>query len=457
MIEPRTGNAVVGQAGGPTAVINQSLAGIIEECQKYRHIRRVLGARHGVRGILKEQFYDLNRQPTNMVDLVAQTPAAAFGATRDRPDHEYCERIFEVFRKLDVRYFFYIGGNDSAETAHIINKLSADAKFDMRIIHVPKTIDNDLLVTDHCPGYGSAARFVASAFIGDDLDNRALPGVKINILMGRNAGFLTAASILARQRADDGPHLVYLPERPFDVDRFVNDVREVYERLGRCLVAISEGIRHESGQLWAEKVSVLQQSALEKDAFGNLQLSAGAGSMADYLAGTLRNRFKEIRRVRADSFGYLQRSFAGCASDVDQWEAPPGGPDGGQLFARRRDQRERRPCAPAQHDLHHRHEARRPSATSPRTTPPRPGKCPPITSTKPGTTWTTASANTPPRSWATCRESAGLSRSCSYEATQLASHSASGRSPARRGGGRRALGGEEERSGRQAAGEDPGL
>jgi 6-phosphofructokinase 1 len=127
--------------------------------------------------------------------------------------------------------------------------------------------------------------------------------------------------VRARQRADDGPHLVYLPERPFDVDRFVDDVREVYERIGRCLVAISEGISDKDGQLWAEKVSVLQQSSLEKDAFGNLQLSAGAGSLADYLAGTLRNRFKEIRRVRADSFGYLQRSFAGYESDVDAWEA----------------------------------------------------------------------------------------------------------------------------------------
>jgi 6-phosphofructokinase len=321
MIEPRTGSAVVGQAGGPTAVINQSLIGIIQEAQKYTHIRHLLGARHGVRGIIDQRFYDLNRQPTNMLELVGQTPAAALGATRDKPDQAYCERIFEVFKKHDVRYFFYIGGNDSAETANIINNLSADAKYDMRVIHVPKTIDNDLLVTDHCPGFGSAAKFVASAFIGDDLDNRALPGVKINILMGRNAGFLTASSILARQREDDGPHLVYLPERPFDVDRFVEDVKAVFNHIGRCVVAISEGIRDKEGQLWVEKVSVLQQSSLQKDAFGNLQLSSGAGSLADYLAGTLRNKCKEIRRVRADSFGYLQRSFAGYQSEVDAWEA----------------------------------------------------------------------------------------------------------------------------------------
>lgn len=321
MLVPKSGSAVVGQAGGPTAVINQSLFGIIQEAQRYGHIRQLLGARHGVRGIINEQFYDLKRQPTNMLELVAQTPAAALGATRDKPDYDYCERIFKIFTRHDVRYFFYIGGNDSAETANIINRLSNDAKYELRVVHVPKTIDNDLLVTDHCPGYGSAAKFVASAFIGDDLDNRALPGVKINILMGRNAGFLTAASVLARQREDDGPHLVYLPERPFDVDQFVHDVREVYDRIGRCLVAISEGIADKDGAIWAEKVSVLHQSNLERDAFGNVQLSAGAGSLADYLAGSLRNKCKEIRRVRADTYGYLQRSFAGYASEVDAWEA----------------------------------------------------------------------------------------------------------------------------------------
>ena len=147
-------------------------------------------------------------------------------------------------------------------------------------MHIPKTIDNDLLGTSHCPGYGSAARFVASAFIGDDLDNRALKGVKINILMGRRAGFITAASILARQREDDGPHLVYVPERPFRMDQFVNDVESVYDRLGRCLIAVSEGIHDETGELWANKVSVLKDAGLEKDAFGNIQLSAGAGFAA---------------------------------------------------------------------------------------------------------------------------------------------------------------------------------
>ncbi len=321
MTGPRTGNAVVGQAGGPTVVINQSLVGVIQEAQKYTHINRLLGARHGVRGIINEQFFDLKRQPTNMLELVAGTPAAALGATRDKPDQEYCERIVNVFRKFDVRYFFYIGGNDSAQTARIINRIAEDGKYELRVIHVPKTIDNDLLVTDHCPGYGSAAKFVASAFIGDDLDNRALQGVKINILMGRNAGFLTAASILARQRPDDGPHLVYLPERAFDVDRFVNDVEAVYDRYGRCLVAVSEGIVDAKGELWASKVSILKSDSVVRDPHGNIELSAGSGSLADYLAGTLRARCKRIKRVRADTYGYLQRCFPGIYSEVDAWEA----------------------------------------------------------------------------------------------------------------------------------------
>ncbi|UCD30708.1 MAG: diphosphate--fructose-6-phosphate 1-phosphotransferase, partial [Planctomycetota bacterium] len=311
------GNAVVGQAGGPTVVINQSLVGIIQEVQKYGHIEKLYGARHGVRGIINEQFYDLKRQPENMLELVAQTPAAALGATRDKPGEEYCARVLEVLKKHNIRYFFYIGGNDSAQSAQIINNIANDEKYDLRTIHVPKTIDNDLLATDHCPGYGSAARFVAMAFIGDDLDNRALQGVKNNILMGRNAGFLTAASILARQRGDDVPHLVYLPERPFDIDQFVNDVEEVHDRIGRCLVAISEGIADADGTLWAEKVSMLRQEELGKDEFGHIQLGVGAGALADFLAGNLRNRCKNISRVRADTYGYLQRSFPGCYSQVD--------------------------------------------------------------------------------------------------------------------------------------------
>jgi len=338
MGQMRAGNAVVGQAGGPTVVINQSLVGVIQEVQKYDHIGHLFGARHGVRGIVREDFVDLKRQPSEMLELVARTPGAALGSTRDRPDEEYCARIFEVFRRYDVRYFFYIGGNDSAQTARIINRIAQDNHYELRVFHIPKTIDNDLLVTDHCPGYGSAARFVAMAFMGDELDNRALPGIKVNVLMGRDAGFLTAASVLARQREDDGPHLIYLPERTFDLDKFVNDVCETYERVGRCLVAVSEGIQYapESAEdhrklangeklYWSARI----RQTSEQDAFKNVQLSAGAGAMADFLAACLKENLREKLgkrsakdlRVRADTFGYLQRSFAGCVSEVDAWEA----------------------------------------------------------------------------------------------------------------------------------------
>jgi ATP-dependent phosphofructokinase / diphosphate-dependent phosphofructokinase len=311
------GNAVVGQAGGPTVVINQSLVGVIQEVQKHPQIEQLLGARHGVRGVIDDNYIDLKRQPTEMLEIVARTPASALGATRDKPNDEYCLKIFEGFRKHNVRYFFYIGGNDSAQTANIVNKIAQREKYDLQVVHVPKTIDNDLLVTDHCPGFGSAAKFVASAFIGDNMDNRALPGVKINVLMGREAGFITAASILARRREDDGPHLIYLPERPFLLERFYEDVAAVVSKYGRCLVAVSEGIRDNEGTHWATKLA----KQVEKDSFGNVQLSAGAGALGEFLAGMLKQKLPQIKRVRADTYGYLQRSFPGCTSEVDAWEA----------------------------------------------------------------------------------------------------------------------------------------
>ncbi len=322
------GNAVVGQAGGPTVVINQSLAGVIQEVQKYDHIERLLGARHGVVGIMQEDFIDLKRQPSEMLELVAYTPASALGSTRHKPVDKDFERILDSFRKHNVRYFFYIGGNDSAEAAQIINKMAQEANYELRVIHIPKTIDNDLLVTDHCPGYGSAAKFVASAFIGDNQDNRALPGIKINILMGRDAGFITAASILARQREDDGPHLIYVPERSFCVARFVEDVGKIVDKFGRCLVAVSEGIRDEAGVRWTQRVVEEMEArsgragTVETDSFGNIQLS-GTGTLADYLAGVIRNELgkrKSDLRVRADTYGYLQRSFPAW-SEVDAWES----------------------------------------------------------------------------------------------------------------------------------------
>ena len=317
------GNAVIGQSGGPTAVINQSLVGVIEAITQCKDIQRLLGARHGVRGITQEDFIDLKGLKKGLLERLAATPAAALGSSRDKPDAAYCEKIFKTFEKYDVRYFFYIGGNDSADTARIVDEMATAANYELRTFHIPKTVDNDLCVTDHCPGYGSAARFVAAAFVGDDRDCASLPGIKINVVMGRNAGWLTAASALGRQDTTDGPHLVYVPEMPFDINTFVEDVREVYSRLGRCQIAVSEGIADKTGTPVTVALAEKLGHRVERDSHGNVQLS-GNGALgdflADYLKTQLQQRYKTLR-VRSDTFGYLQRSFAGFASPVDQVEA----------------------------------------------------------------------------------------------------------------------------------------
>jgi len=308
-------NAVVGQSGGPTAVVNASLVGVIEEAKKHPEIKKLYGAVHAVAGIARDHFIDLKKLSAGTLKAVAASPSAALGSSRDKPDPQSCAEIIEVFKKRDVRYFFYIGGNDSANTARILKSVADQAGYELRVFHIPKTIDNDLFVTDHCPGYGSAATFVALALIGDDLDNRALPGVKINVIMGRNAGFLTAACALGKSRDDDGPHLLYFPERPVSLDKFLSEVDGVYKKLGRCIVAVSEGIRDIDGVFWAEKLA----KGIETDAHGNIQLS-GTGALADFLAGRVKDKLK-IKRVRADTFGYLQRSFPGLRSPVDVREA----------------------------------------------------------------------------------------------------------------------------------------
>ncbi len=315
------GNAVIGQSGGPTAVINQSLAGVIEKVAEFDDVEQLLGARHGVRGVIEENFINLDNVDAGLLQRVADTPCAALGSTRDKPDEEYCEKIFRVLEKNNVRYFFYIGGNDSADTARIVQQRASDADYELRVFHIPKTIDNDLRVTDHCPGYGSAAKFVASAVMGDDRDSASLPGVKIDVIMGRHAGWLAAATALAKTDAPDGPHLIYVPEAPVSEEKFVEEVAEVYGKYGRCLICLSEGIEDEQGQPWGVKVT---QTA-ERDSHGNVQLS-GSGALGDFMANIVKTKVAEKLgveklRVRADTFGYLQRSFAGYASQVDRDEA----------------------------------------------------------------------------------------------------------------------------------------
>lgn len=309
------GKVVVAQGGGPTAVINQSMVGVVLESRKFAQVTRVYGAINGVNGIINENFIDLTQETTNNLEQVADTPSSALLSTRDKPDIQYCREIFKILKAHDVRYFFYIGGNDSSDTVRIVNEEATKADYEFRAIHIPKTIDNDLVLNDHTPGYGSAARFVAQAFMGANLDNRALPGVYIGVVMGRHAGFLTAASCLGQKYPDDGPHLIYLPERPFHRENFLKDVKEVYDKHGRCVIAVSEGIIDEKGNPIITKLT----TNVEKDAHGNLQLS-GTGMLGDLLSNLIKEKLR-IKRVRSDTFGYLQRSFVGCVSDVDQYEA----------------------------------------------------------------------------------------------------------------------------------------
>lgn len=320
MSKTLAGNAVIGQSGGPTAVINQSLVGCIEGLRGCDAIGKILGAHHAVRGMVENDFIDLTEIPADRLDRIANTPSSALGSSRDKPDEAYCREIFQRFEENDVRYFFYIGGNDSSDTARIVNETARKEGYALRAFHIPKTIDNDLECNDHTPGFPSAAKFVAQALMGDQLDNAALPGIKIDVIMGRHAGFLTAASMMARTRDGDGPHLIYVPEVAFDLDRFAADVDRVYRERGRCIVAVSEGIHDADGTPIASKLA----ADVERDAHGNVQLS-GSGALGDHLVQHVKDSLGAKLRVRADTFGYLQRSFAGCVSTVDQREARAAG------------------------------------------------------------------------------------------------------------------------------------
>jgi len=307
------GNMLIAQSGGPTVVINQSLVGAIIEAKKHNEIKEIYGSLYGIKGILEGNIIDLRKEKFTDLKKVAYTPCAALGSVRKKPTQEECIEIFKNMQKYNIRYFFYIGGNDSAETAYILNENAKKEGYEFKCFHIPKTIDNDLRENDHTPGYPSAAKFVAMAMIGDNLDNKSLPGVKIDVIMGRHAGFLVASSAFAKIYEDDGPHLIYFPEKPFIIEKFLKDVDEVVKKYGRCLVAVSEGISDEKGEAIAAKFTK------EVDSHGNVQLS-GTGALGDLLADLVRRELK-ISRVRADTFGYLQRSFPGIYSEIDIKEA----------------------------------------------------------------------------------------------------------------------------------------
>jgi ATP-dependent phosphofructokinase / diphosphate-dependent phosphofructokinase len=326
-MEKLTGKAIIAMGGGPTAVINQSLVGAVLQARQYPHITQFYGAFRGVEGLVEEQLINLSEATTHNLEMVAHTPGAGIRSTRVKPDEEYCKRIFDVCRAHGVHYFFYVGGNDSAETCRILHGFAEEESYELRVMHIPKTIDNDLRVTDHCPGYGSAAKFVAQAFSGVNLDNRSLPGVYIGVVMGRHAGFLTAASVFARKYEDDGPHLIYVPEAPFSTDEFLSSVDAAYSKYERVVVAVSEGIH--TGEGTPVVANLLKE--VERDSHGNIQLS-GTTSLGDALMDQVKSKLK-IKRVRSDTFGYLQRSFLGCVSDVDAHEAREVGERAVQIAA----------------------------------------------------------------------------------------------------------------------------
>lgn len=303
---------VIAQGGGPTAVINQTLCGAILAARRHDPSLQILGARYGVRGLTADNVVDLTAVPEADLHRLGNTPGSALGSTRDKPDPDTCSDILAALDRLDARAFVYIGGNDTAGTLELLRQQSSGP---CRFVHAPKTIDNDLMENDHVPGFISAAAFVANALVSIDLDFRAMPGIHVAIVMGRHAGFLTAAAAGWQQSPDDPPHLIYTPEQPFSVPRFLDEVDAVYARLGRCIVSMSEGVQDEMGRPLTE---ALAGRAVERDAHGNLQLTGG--DLGVEIQKALKSRFRKAR-ARVDTLGYLPRGYIGVIDETDRKEA----------------------------------------------------------------------------------------------------------------------------------------
>jgi 6-phosphofructokinase 1 len=307
------GNLAIGQSGGPTVAINSSLCGVIEEALVHDGIGEIYGMYRGIEGLLNEQFIDLRRESPDVIAGLRQTPSAALGSGRHKVTPDDYERILEVLRKRNIRYVHYIGGNDSADTSLQLHRLATDAGYDLHVIAVPKTVDNDLQGTDHCPGYPSAARFVATAMRDTGRDTEAMgpaSAVKILEIMGRNAGWLTAAAALAREEEGDPPHLVYVPERPISIEQLVEDVSRCYEQREHVVIAMSEGAQEAPGRTLGQEFA-----PKEIDAFGHRL----KGGVSDYVSALLQGRLD--LKVRLDRPNYIQRCFMLCASPVDLEEA----------------------------------------------------------------------------------------------------------------------------------------
>lgn len=309
----KKGNLVVGQSGGCTAVINASLAGVVETALRSDVVGEIYGMWHGIEGLLRGELIDLRAEPAEVWRLIRRTPSAALGSGRYKLLEGDIERILAALQRLNVRYFIYIGGNDSADTAHRVSLAAARQGYELNAVAVPKTIDNDLPRTDHSPGYGSIARFVSTVTQEIALDTEAMrrvDPVKILEVMGRDAGWVAASASLGRRPESDAPHLIYLPERPLSRERFLRDVRASYDTHGYVVAVVTETVRDDSGESIARTDPVFSQ-----DAFGHRYLTGAASYLCDLVARELG------LRARFDKPGTIQRMSMSMASEVDLGEA----------------------------------------------------------------------------------------------------------------------------------------
>ncbi|WP_406678632.1 6-phosphofructokinase [Moorella sp. ACPs] len=306
------GNCVIAQSGGPTAVINNSLAGAVEAAYRSEAIGEIYGARNGIMGILAENFIDLRREDASTIQGLRFTPGAALGSCRYQlKKKEDYDKLLAVFRKFDIRYFFYIGGNDSMDTAHKVNQLAQEEGYELRVIGIPKTIDNDLPLTDHCPGYGSAAKYMATIVLEMGIDIKSIvTSTKVAIVeaMGRNTGWLAAATALARRAPGEAPHLIYLPEVAFDLETFMADVEKAYRQYGTVLVVVSEGLVDKNGNYIFNDTATV-------DVFGHQRL----GGVGQFLLNKIEAELKIKGRFILPAT--TQRSAMHLASRTDAEEA----------------------------------------------------------------------------------------------------------------------------------------
>jgi len=307
------GNLIVCQSGGPTVVINSSLAGVIDEALRHDEIKGVYGALNGILGLLNLSIIDLKREDPSIITGLRSTPSAALGSSRYKLKEEDLEKILDIFEGYNIRYFLINGGNDSMDAANRILRFAKEMKFDLRVIGIPKTVDNDLLYTDHCPGYGSIGRWLAIATMDAGRDTEGIytsDPIKIVETMGRDTGWVSATTSLAKQREEDAPHLIYFPEVTFNLQKFLEDVQLIYKTLGYVVVVVSEGIRGEDGGPIVES-----KRPIDTDSFGHRQ----PGGVSHFLAGAVSEQLGI--KARYDKPGTIQRSSIVCASTTDLQEA----------------------------------------------------------------------------------------------------------------------------------------